>query len=604
MNRQLVLAGTATIIFAALWLVLSSATAPTPSTTPDGESQRAVRTLVQAPPRTAAAAVPESFATTLGYTPRLEEGALVNPRGSCSSPVPLPEDFETACRQHDLGYDLLRHADRVGGTLPPTDRRDLDARFARDLRAACDTRESGWARAGCDGWAEIASGAVRLNSWRQHDLVPDPEDPGSIATGTVGVLAIGSGGGAITLGARSVLRRMGALLPRPRVSGAGAGAVGLLLSISPANLPHGPLLQGALTAVLVGLCLGVVALLRPRVALVDGAPRRALLGLAAIVVMGTLGWGHVALSARRTEAGLDALGPGYWLGVAAVVGGLALVVRTLGRAWAHRRRLWRPVVAVLTSSIVLASTGVAQASDTTPDDALLLEDSPVGAVRAYAEVSDGEGARERAEHAVDELEREGGLARSRIVVAVPTGTGWVNPELVRGLEARFGSDVATVAVQYDTMPSWYAYLFERDRSEEGARAIIDAVLDRVGRLPAGQRPDVHVQGESLGASAAQAVLSRPGAEDVRRQLCSTLWVGPPGGHRVGMDREVSVTNPDDPVVHASVRDVVLPPGDGRPWLPVVSGVHSAADFLGSIETPVGVGHVYGPDVVAGLRTCR
>lgn len=603
MNRQLALAGTAAIVFLALWLVLSSATAPSPSTTPDGDSQRAVRTLVQAPPRTAAAALPQTFSSTLGYTPRLEDGALVNPSGSCSSPVPLPAAFETACRQHDLGYDLLRHADAVGGRLAPDARRSLDDRLSRDLRSTCITGDAGWTRVRCSAWADIATGAVRLNSWRQHDLVPDQEDPGSIATGTVGVLALGSGGGSLALGARSIRRRVGAL-PLPRVSGAGAGALGLLLSISPTNLPHGPLLQGVLTAVLMGLCLGVVALVRPPVARVDGTARRVLLWLVATGVAVTLGWGHVALSARRAGAGLGDLGIGYWPAVAAVVGGLALVGHGLARAWAHRRRLWRPVVAVLTSTIVLASTGVAQASDTTPEDALLLDDSPVGAVRAYAEMSDGEGARDRAERAVDELEREGGLDRSRIVVAVPTGTGWVNPELVRGLEGRFGSDVATVSMQYDTVPSWYAYLFERDRAEEGARSIIDAVLDRVAELPVQERPDVHVQGESLGASAAQAVLSGPGAEPLRGRLCSVIWVGPPGGRRVGMDREASVINADDPVVHASARDTVLPPGDGRLWLPVVSGIHSAADFLGSIETPVGVGHVYGPDVVDHLRTCR
>ena len=68
---------------------------------------------------------------------------------------------------------------------------------------------------------------------------------------------------------------------------------------------------------------------------------------------------------------------------------------------------------------------------------------------------------------------------------------------------------------------------------------------RVAALPADARPQVHVVGESLGATAGQAIFARPGAAR-SRQVCSVLWTGTPGGHRVGLPCEVPVANLDDP----------------------------------------------------------
>ena len=72
-------------------------------------------TAVSAP--AAAAATPLStgdFATVMGYRPIAENGIRVKPTGSCSSPVPLPTEFTDPCRAHDLGYDELRYAARIG----------------------------------------------------------------------------------------------------------------------------------------------------------------------------------------------------------------------------------------------------------------------------------------------------------------------------------------------------------------------------------------------------------------------------------------------------------------------------------------------------------
>ena len=137
----------------------------------------------------------------------------------------------------------------------------------------------------------------------------------------------------------------------------------------------------------------------------------------------------------------------------------------------------------------------------------------------------------------------------------------------------------------------------------GATAqLFDAVTERVRELPAAQRPQVHVHGESLGATAGQAIFGGPGPRRAG-EVCSVLWTGTPGGHRVGLPREAAVANDDDPVVHAAPRDLLLPPGDDRPWVPVVSAIHDAADLLGSLDVPDGSGHRYGSGAADRLETC-
>lgn len=590
-----------TLVAAALWAALTLAGRP-PTTDPDPGSRTAVAALTSGSVPRAAAALPAGFAADLGYTPVVEEGRLVNPTGSCSSPVPLPAEFEGPCRQHDLGYDLLRHASHVDGALPPGSRQALDAQLTRSAVASCAARE-GVSRTWCASWAHIAGFFVRANSLRQHDVAPDPEDAVSTAAMASGAITLVGTGGVLALG---VGRLRGRLAQRveslPRVSGAAAVAVGLLLSLSPAHLPHGPLLQGGLSAVLVGACVGLTRLLRPAVPRLVGRTRSAGLLVVALGSVGTVAWAQGALSARRSAVGLPATDVTWWVGVTAVIVAAWLVVRSLRWGWARRRTAWRPALAVAIGSAAVLSGGPVHGAPTSPEDRVLLTSSPVGAVRVYAGLREGEAATARAERAAADLVRAGGLQRDHIVIAVPTGSGWINPNLVAGLERRFGSRVATVGMQYDDSPSWLAYLARRDAAEEAAGEIFDAVTARVAALPADARPQVHVVGESLGATAGQAIFAGPGAAR-SRQVCSVLWTGTPGGHRVGLPREASVANADDPVVHASVRDVVVPPEGDRRWVPVVSAVHDAADFIGSLEVPDGSGHRYGADQVERLATC-
>ncbi|MET8796642.1 hypothetical protein ABZV91_09335 [Nocardia sp. NPDC004568] len=124
----------------------------------------------------AVAAIPADFRAITGYTPARVDGILVAPHGSCSSPVPLPAEFDTACKAHDLGYDLLRYADRTGAPLGPWARQELDRTLATRMHTACAQRPRWLPRTRCAAMAEVAAIAVDLNSMRQDYGVPVVED--------------------------------------------------------------------------------------------------------------------------------------------------------------------------------------------------------------------------------------------------------------------------------------------------------------------------------------------------------------------------------------------------------------------------------------------
>lgn len=145
-----------------------------------------------ADPEAAVPAVPADFPAVAGYRPVLRDGMLVNPAGDCSSPVPLPGEFDTACQGHDLGYDLLRYADRTGEQLGPWARQSLDMQLDERLHAACAKRPDDVTRASCRVVATVAARAVDTNSWRQHYAAPRPEPIVGYAAGTGAVLLAGA----------------------------------------------------------------------------------------------------------------------------------------------------------------------------------------------------------------------------------------------------------------------------------------------------------------------------------------------------------------------------------------------------------------------------
>jgi hypothetical protein len=128
----------------------------------------------------AAADVPAGFETVMGYRPQVRNGLLVDPEGTCSSPIPLPHGFTPACAEHDLGYDLLRYAALTGDPLDAWARTAVDDRLSQRMRAVCEERRSWLERALCSTAAHVTATTVHINTVRQFRGVPE-ETPRSWA---------------------------------------------------------------------------------------------------------------------------------------------------------------------------------------------------------------------------------------------------------------------------------------------------------------------------------------------------------------------------------------------------------------------------------------
>jgi hypothetical protein len=153
-----------------------------------------------------AAAIPDDFAATFGYQPDIVDRLLANPMGDCSSPVTLPVEFETACKAHDLGYDLLRYAGQHGEPLGPWARQALDTTLGQHMHESCVAREDTLSRARCNTMATIAATFVDINSRRQDYGVPVTESllgaaDSDAERGFSGWLSLIVGGGILGLAA-------------------------------------------------------------------------------------------------------------------------------------------------------------------------------------------------------------------------------------------------------------------------------------------------------------------------------------------------------------------------------------------------------------------
>lgn len=365
----------------------------------------------------------------------------------------------------------------------------------------------------------------------------------------------------------------------------------LLLAVStfPPMLPRGVVTQLVESAVLAGVGWRLDRARRndlSRATWVSPAP---VTGDLAVVLLGA--WLAVTLGGQDAQRVAMGLAPVGWSPVVVLGTVIVLVVRHRGAARRAGRAGPAAVAAGLSVALVLAvggSAGAAPAASSvtpvTPVTALAptaARPTPVHVARPLAAGSP-EG---RAEDAVRALRAAGGFARRTVVVVVPTGSGWADPEALATVDAATGGDVATVTLPYDDAPSWLSYLTARD----DAVATTDALLAAVARArPPGTR--VLLYGQSLGALAgAQAWAGRPAAAD------GALWVGPPADTRTAGG--TVVVHPSDPAAVWSPRMLVAPPERPTtvPWVPVVSFVQTSVDLLGAVGAPAGHGHHYGAE---------
>jgi len=266
-------------------------------------------------------------------------------------------------------------------------------------------------------------------------------------------------------------------------------------------------------------------------------------------------------------------------------------------------------------------------------------------IRVYVGLNAAETAEERAQLALQELDRTAAFERSVLVIITPTGTGWIDPAAIDTLEYLHDGDVASVAVQYSYLTSWLSLLVEPDYGTETAQALFSAVYARWRELPEDRRPRLYLHGLSLGSLASEA--STELFEVLDDPYHGALWSGPPfanrlwqyvtrrrepdtpawlprlrdgsfvrftnqsnaldiSGARWGPMRVVYLQYASDPVTFFEYRSLYRQPEWMNPprgpdvspelrWYPVVTFLQLMLDMALATTAPVGHGHVYAPE---------
>lgn len=266
-------------------------------------------------------------------------------------------------------------------------------------------------------------------------------------------------------------------------------------------------------------------------------------------------------------------------------------------------------------------------------------------IRVYVGLNSAETIEERARLALEELIRVGGFERSVLVLATPTGTGWLDPGALRAVEFLHRGDVATVAVQYSYLASWLSLLAEGEYGVETAREVFAQVYGYWTSLPRDGRPKLYLHGLSLGALNSE--LAADFYDFIGDPFHGALWSGPPfrsvhwrvhtqqrkagspawlprfrdgsvvrftnqenhleiPGAVWGPVRIVYLQYASDPITFFDPRSVFRQPAwmaeprgpDVSPalrWYPVVTMLQLAVDMAAGDKAPMGYGHVYAPE---------
>lgn len=187
------------LVVFAFGLIASRPPAPPDQGPPTGDvlaAQNAIEALVHPGPHPdALARLPKDFTALSGVTPGAlpaRDGTVraVHVDGGCSTPWGDDNtkwDYAVPCKAHDLGYDLLRYADRKGHPLGPEVRESLDDRLSYDMHHTCDLNPVNSALT-CRVVASLYAAGLVVNSWHQR-WGPPVGDP--IGPMVAGVLVIG-----------------------------------------------------------------------------------------------------------------------------------------------------------------------------------------------------------------------------------------------------------------------------------------------------------------------------------------------------------------------------------------------------------------------------
>ncbi|MEA2010944.1 MAG: alpha/beta-hydrolase family protein, partial [Actinomycetota bacterium] len=141
---------------------------------------------------------------------------------------------------------------------------------------------------------------------------------------------------------------------------------------------------------------------------------------------------------------------------------------------------------------------VSEASPAERIDEVLDEDGSQDAIRVYIGVESADTVEDRVALAIEELRRTGAFDRSLIIVGSPAGTGYFNYIPVEAAEYLSRGDVASVAIQYGSLPSMLS-TSRIPLAIEQHGALLHAINEEIDQREPSDRPRVVLYGESLGA---------------------------------------------------------------------------------------------------------
>ncbi|SEH95546.1 Uncharacterized membrane protein [Rhizobium tibeticum] len=235
-------------------------------------------------------------------------------------------------------------------------------------------------------------------------------------------------------------------------------------------------------------------------------------------------------------------------------------------------------------------------------------------LRTYVGLNNAETIEERAKLALEEMKRQGAFERSFLVIIVPTGTGWIDPEAMDTLEYLCHGDVASVGLQYSYLTSWLSLLVEPEYGSASARALFREVYGYWTTLPRDERPKLYLHGLSLGALNSQ--VSADIFDIVADPFQGALWSGPPFESKMWRD-VTAARNPQSPAWLPQFRDgslirftnqtnqLDIPGADWGPirivYLQYASDAVTFFDPYSFYREPAWMRRPRGPDVSPSLR---
>lgn len=266
-------------------------------------------------------------------------------------------------------------------------------------------------------------------------------------------------------------------------------------------------------------------------------------------------------------------------------------------------------------------------------------------LRVYVGLGAADTPEDRARLAVEEMKRVGAFERSVLVIATPTGTGWVDEAAVDPLEYLHRGDIAIVAQQYSYLTSYVSLFLEPGYSKTSSKALFSAVYQHWRGMPEDSRPRLFLHGLSLGSAGSEqsmnlfliledlihgAVWSGPPFSNPNwstftrgRNSDSPFWLPTYGDKSLirfsnqdnaldlpeaqwGPVRLVYLQYASDPITFFSPDLFYWEPDwlkgkrgpDVSPefeWIPIVTGIQVAFDMIGASSLGDGLGHLYAPE---------